>query len=491
MNPESGVADGLGTETLYMSAVELVRRIKARELSPVEVAKAALRQAQRLQPALNAFSVIMEKEALAGARAAEEAVGRGDALGPLHGVPFVIKDTFGVQGQNVTFGSRLFEDSVSQSDALVVERLKAAGAIPIGITNMPEFGHKATNDSPLHGITRNPWDSRRTPGGSSGGSAAAVCTGAGTFGIGTDGAGSVRIPAACCGVVGLKGTLGTIPNPTAVDAFGSLVVAGPLTRTVADAHLAARAMSGANAHDPFSYATSDFGELRKPRGRLDGVRILWAPKMGNELIDREVLELTSRSVRQLESMGANVEEVPLDLSISADLLFILNPTMHCGRFEKYLEADADKFDPSFRQSVEWGASISGAQLQRAFFERTNLFRRIQDLFAKYDFIVSPALSAPALSVEQQAWDPVEIGGHRGRSARYEWFIYAHPFNLSGNPAISIPSGWTEDGLPVGLQIAGRWHEEGEILAVAGELEAVQPWEHRYAQLDRHLSSVAR
>lgn len=475
---------GLDSELLGLPAGELARRIRAREVSPVEAVESALRQAERVQAEYNAFTVITASEALSAARRAEEAIVQGRAGGPLHGVPFTVKDMIPVKGQRITFGSCIFEDWVAGADALVVERLRAAGAVLIGITSMPEFGHKATNDSPLHGITRNPWDRTRTPGGSSGGAAVAVCTGAGAFALGTDGAGSVRIPAACCGVVGLKGTLGTVPNPEAADAFGSLIVTGPLTRTVADAHLVMQVLSGAHPHDPLSYRAGGLGPLPEPRGRLAGQRVLWVPSMGNALIDEEVLALTARSVHRLESMGASVTEMPLDLTVSAELLFVINPSLHYARFGRYLESHGDRLDPSFRQSIEWGASLSGAQLQSALFQRTELFRRIQDLLSSHDLIVSPTLSAPALPVEQQAWEPVEIGGRTGRTARYEWFSYTHPFNHAGNPAVSIPCGWTASGLPVGLQIAGRWHAESEVLTAAAELEAAQPWRDRYPGVDR-------
>jgi aspartyl-tRNA(Asn)/glutamyl-tRNA(Gln) amidotransferase subunit A len=467
---------------LYTSVEDLVGRFKARELSPVEAMQLALQRAKQSQETVNAFSVITEDDALAAARAAERAVMRGDALGPLHGVPFVVKDMIPVQGQKITFGSYLFKNRISDADAVVVQRIKKAGAILIGITNMPEFAHKATNDSPLYGITRNPWNTQFTPGGSSGGSAAAVCIGAGGFGIGTDSAGSIRIPASCCGLVGLKGTQGMVPYEEAPDTFGNLSVIGPLTHTVADAYLIEHIMSGKDTHDALSYGADRIGHVRPPRENLEGVRVLWAPKIGNELIDEEVLQLTKQSIRQLESMGASIDEMSLDLGVSADLLFVIKSSANYAKFGEYLKTSANEFDSSFRQSIERGAYVTGAELQTAIFERTNLFRRIQDLFIKYDFIISPSLSAPALSVDQKAWDPVRIGNRYGRSARYEWFSYAHPFNNAGNPAVSIPCGWTKAGMPVGLQIAGRWYAESEILSMAAELEAAQPWQTRHPSL---------
>jgi aspartyl-tRNA(Asn)/glutamyl-tRNA(Gln) amidotransferase subunit A len=464
----------------FTPATELAARIRRRELSPVELMGAVLARIERLQPRLNAYTVVYPDRALAAARRAEADVTAGRTLGPLHGVPFSVKDMVASEGMRLTFGSCMFEHNVAGHDAVAVQRLKAAGGIAIGMTAMGEFGHKAFNDSPLWGVTRNPWRLDLTTGGSSGGAAAAIAAGMGPLGIGTDYAGSVRIPASCCGIVGLKGTLGAVPHEDAPEAFGGMLHIGPMARTVADAALMMSVMMGPHPADPLSYGALGAGRVADASGRagVRGKRLAWMPKVGNLGIDADVLAATRSAVGQLERNGALVEEIEVDLRASADIIFAVTPAAFYAQYGSRLPEFAGRLDPSFRAVIERGADGLAHACLTALMRRTELFRQVQRLFDKYDFLVSPTLSAPALPATHKAFDELTIGNVAAGTPRYSWYPYTHPFNVTGHPAISVPVGWSREDLPIGLQIVGPWHEEDGLISVAALLEKIQPWAHR-------------
>src|SRR6266513_4117162 len=282
----------------FTSAAELAALIAQRVVSPVEIVDIVLDRIERTQPTLNAFMTVCADEARAAAKEAEAVVMRGDALGPLHGVPFAVKDLVKTAGVRTTFGSWALAENVPRADSPSVARLKAAGAVLVGKTTTPEFGHKCFTEAPLFGRTANPWDLSRTCGGSSGGAAAAVAAGLAPIGIGTDGGGSSRIPAACCGVGGFKQTLGLVPHYLTPDGFGNQSHITPMTRTVMDAALMLQAMAGPHRCDPHSLglAVPDFVAAARADGRLKGVRIAWRPLLGNTILSREVRDACERTL---------------------------------------------------------------------------------------------------------------------------------------------------------------------------------------------------
>src|SRR5262245_3865187 len=294
---------------IEIDALTLARRIRAKEISPVAVVDAVLRRIDALQPTVNAFITVTAEEARVSARLAEAAVMAGRPLGPLHGVPFSVKDLLYAKGVRATMGSLIYADQIPSEDAVPVRRLREAGAILIGKTTTPEFGHKPLTDSPLFGLTRNPWDLSRTAGGSSGGAAAAVATGQGPLAVGTDGGGSIRIPAACCGVVGLKPTLGRVPHVHQADLFSSTSYIGPMARTVDEAAACFDVIVGFDARDPYSRPEPP-DEARDLEVR--GLRLGWLPRVGNRLVDPEVSRACEAAVRHLERQGAAVETVEED-----------------------------------------------------------------------------------------------------------------------------------------------------------------------------------
>ncbi|MEK7220064.1 MAG: amidase family protein, partial [candidate division NC10 bacterium] len=291
-----------------MPASELSAAIRAKRVSPVEVVEAVLDRIERLNPRLNAYCTVTAESARREAAAAEAAVMRGDALGPLHGVPVSVKDLVITRGVRTTFGSRIYENNVPQEDAPLVERLKAAGAILVGKTTTPEFGWKGVTDSPLLGITRNPWNPERTPGGSSGGAGAAVAAGLAPLAVGTDGGGSIRIPGSFCGVFGLKPTYGVIPVYPA-SATGTLSHAGPMTRTVRDAALMLQVMAGPDDRDPLSFPLEGMDFVAGLEGEIHGLRVAWSPTLGYAVVDPEVRLVTEAAAKRFSDLGCRVEEV--------------------------------------------------------------------------------------------------------------------------------------------------------------------------------------
>lgn len=470
----------------FTPASELAARIRARDLSPVELVEHTLDRIATLQPVLNCFITVCADQALDAARRAEAAVRRGDALGPLHGVPFSVKDLVNTEGVRTTFGSHVFEDNVPAADAVSVARLKAAGAILVGKTTTPEFGHKPFTDAPLFGRTRNAWDAGRTSGGSSGGAAVAVACGLGPLAVATDGGGSTRIPAACNGVVGFKQTLGLVPHDQTPDGFGNQAFITPTTRTVMDTALMLAAMAGPDRSDPHSIglATQDYVAAARPVGDLKGVRIAWRPLLGNQVIDREVLALCEAAVARLAALGATVEPVEDDFGNTEPTWLVLTHSFWHGRFASYLAQHGNRMTPSLVRQIENGARYSAADLQQAIFARTAIYRQIQSWFDGYDLLVTPTLTRTALPIDGDLFAPIEIEGKTVDTARKAWYPYTHPFNLSGNPAVTLPCGFARDGLPVGFQIIGRLAEDDRVLRAAALFEAAQPWaQHRPALSD--------
>ncbi len=469
----------MSDDLVYTPATVLAERIRRRRLSPVDLVDAVLARIEALQPTLNAFVTVTREEARGAALEADAALRRGDAVGPLHGVPFSVKDLVATAGVRTTFGSRLYERFVPTEDGVSVRRLAAAGAILVGKTTTPEFGHKAVTDAPLFGITRNPWDPTRTPGGSSGGAGVAVAAGMGPLGVGTDGGGSIRIPAACCGIVGLKATLGTVPHGQPPDLFGTVSYVGPMTRTVGDAALMLAVMAGPDDADPHSLgrAPDDYVRAAVP-GRLEGLRVAWMPTVGNRAVDREVKALCERAVRRLEGAGAHVEPAEVDFTPCEAIFLTLSRATNFGRFGDRLPEWRDRLDASLVDSIEKGRGLTAADLARAIFARSDLYRQVQGLFRRYDLLATPTLSAPPPPAGRSALEPIEVEGRPAGSFRGAWYPYTVPFNQTGHPAISVPAGFTAAGLPVGLHLVGPWHHEARLLGAAALLEAEAPWADR-------------
>jgi len=470
-------------DLLFMPAVKATALIRSKKLSPVEYVDTVLKAIDRAQPKFNCFRVVMAEEARRDAKAAERAVADGAPLGPLHGVPISIKDLVDVKGVPTRHGSAIFDGNTpAAADDVLVARLRHAGAIVIGKATTPEFGVKGLTDGPSFGTTRNPWNLERTPGGSSGGGAAAVAAGLGPLSLGTDGAGSIRGPASCSGLVGLKPTLGVVPIDGSRDAFGNNVYAGPLARTITDAAVMHSVLVGPSEKDPWSLGSSGQRPLSPTlAGRdLAGVRIGYLELTANPRIAADVRANTRACLAAWQDMGATVEEITdkIDwIEYEGRVLYQANFAVFCAQ---YLPKWQNQMDPVTLAFMERGAKFTLADFRNAQYARTALFRRIQALFERYDFLVTPTNSRTALDVSHDAAnDEVVVDGVKCGITRQGWTSYQYPFNLTGHPAMAVPSGFGADKLPTSVQIVGKWGCETDVLRLGALLEDARPWaQHR-------------
>lgn len=459
----------------YTPAHQVSQAIRDKKISPVEVVRNSLARIEEVNPVLNCFCFVYPEEALSQARAVEEAIAAGRDVGPLAGVPVAIKDFTPTRGKTTTRGSRTFADWVPEEDALIVERLRAAGAILVGKTTTPEFAYSSFTESPLWGATRNPWDPDRTPGGSSGGSAAAVATGCVPFAEGTDMGGSVRIPASFCGIVGLKPSLGRIPMDILPTVFDSISHFGPLARSVSDAALFLSVTQGPDDRDIQSLAPAIEVPVPTPSD-LTGVRLALNLDFGFYAVDPEVEAAVRRAAEVLRDAGAVVEQVALDWD--RDIVaawFDYWGVFLAACFGEFLETRREDLDPNVAALMETGRRMDAVAFKRIEFLRTRQWRKLAAVLADHDALLCPtmALPAPEIGRGDAAFDWVDEAG------RYHGLDMTSPFNFTPQcPAFSVPAGFTEAGLPIGLQIVGRRFDDLGVLRIGAALERVQPWAER-------------
>ncbi len=473
------------TDLWRLSAATLRDKIADREVSPVELTRAVLERVDRLQPVLNCFITVIADHAMLAAQQAEDAVMKGETLGLLHGIPFAAKDLVNTAGVRTTFGSLLHEKNVPTEDAVAAARVKAAGAILFGKTTTPEFGHKAMTDAPLFGRTRNAWSAERSSAGSSGGAAVAVAAGLGPIGIATDGGGSTRIPAAANGVVGLKQSNGVIPHSQVADAFGNYTYVTPMTRTVMDTALMLQAMAGPHDSDPWSIGMvpQAYVAAALPEGDLKGKRILYSVTLGNTAVSKDVRAAFERALGKLRELGAELIELTDDLPDMEPVWRVINHTTWRARFDDMVRREGNRMTPSLVRQVAQAAEWTGADYQRAMFQRADLFRMVQRWFQTADYLVTPTLSRTALPIAQDLFEPIHIDGVEVGELRRNWFPYTMPFNITGHPAITLCCGYgASDGMPIGLQILGRFRDEASILHAAALYEASEPWLEKWPEL---------
>jgi len=451
-----------------MTAIELRGKIAQRRISPVEVTRRALEKAEATQASLNAFFVLMPEQALAAAKAAEDAVMRGDPLGSLHGVPISIKDLIAVGGERFAFGSRCMADNVAAADAPSVERVRRAGAILIGKTTTSEFGCKGVGDSPLTGVTRNPWNLQKTPGGSSAGAAASVAAGITPFALGTDGGGSVRIPGCLTGLAAIKGQFGRIPV-WPVSATTTLAHVGPMARNVEDAALLFMACAGYDERDPYSVAGPVPDLLAACRQDVKGMRVAYSPTLGYARPDAEVLRVVDRAAKQFEALGCKVDLV--ERVFERDPVDIWSAEFYAGagtRLRPFLESKRELIDPAVAEILEQALRQELRDYYGKVFERYALRDSLRPFFERYDILLSPVLPVTSLDVGKNVPDRL-----RDRNL-VSWVYYTYPFNLTGQPAATVCAGIAADGMPVGIQIAGRALGEADVVRAAAAYERSQP-----------------
>lgn len=458
--------DALG----WMSASDLAAAIAKKRVSPVEVVDAVLERIEKLKR-LNAYVTVDAEGARKAAKAAERAVTRrGAKLGPLHGVPFSVKDLVLTKGIRTTFGTPFYRDNVPTEDAPMVERLRAAGAILIGKTNTPAFGWIGVTDNLLFGPTRNPWNLERTPGGSSGGAAAAVAAGLAPLAIGTDGGGSIRKPASFAGIFGLKPSYGRIPTSPASAAW-SLSHIGPMTRTVKDAALMMNACAGPDERDQFSLPAAGVDYVKALKRRLQGLRVAYSDTLGfAPVLDPEVREVTVKAARAFREIGCRLEEVNPGWPSAYDAWRTIFFGGIATRMAAYLDRP-DQIDRGLLPIIEEAVKYPATKYVQAWFDRLAWWRHAREFFVKYDLLLTPTVAFPPFPVGVDY--PTEIAGKP--APREAVNVFTFPFNLTGQPASSVPCGFTRAGLPIGLQIVGRRFDDATVLRASAAFEAVRPW----------------
>jgi aspartyl-tRNA(Asn)/glutamyl-tRNA(Gln) amidotransferase subunit A len=456
----------------FTPACTLAADIAARRISPVEATAAILRRIAQIDPAVNAFAHLDAAGAMAAAHTAEAAIMRGDPVGPLHGVTVTIKDLAPVAGMPFGRGSPVFAGAVATEDAPIVTRLRQAGAIVLGKTTTSEFGWSAVSRSPASGITHNPWGGGLNAGASSAGAGAAAAAGFGPLHQGSDGAGSVRLPAHFCGVVGFKPTFGRVPYlPLPNNDYMSHI--GPLTRTVADAALMFGVMAGAH---PWDHTTLDGRADLTPANLAAGVRglrIAYSPDLGVARVDGDVATLVAAAARTFEALGAHVETVtPAWAAAGPDLIRGVW-SAHMAAYGHHLPQWADQMDPGLVACIHSADAMTLPDYLALRARKYAYAAAVHRWFDDWDLLLTPSASVAAFPVErlmpadwpQHPWDWLS------------WAEFSYPFDIAQNPAISIPCGFTAAGLPVGLQIVGRRLDDGATLRAATAFEAAQPWAH--------------
>lgn len=467
-----------------LSAAETAAAIRSRRVSALEVIDATLARIERLQPILNCFITVCADRARDEARDVDRRVARGEDVGVLGGVPLAVKDLVNTAGVRTTFASYIHEHNVPARDSVSIARLRKAGAILVGKTTTPEFGHMVWTEAPLFGRTRNAWNGERTSGGSSGGAAAACAAGIAPLHVATCAGGSTRIPAACNGVVGFKQSLGLIPHDMAPDAFGNLSYITPTTRTVTDTALMLHVMSGPDWSDPHSFGASNAGILAAAdtNGDLKGLRFAWRPFLGNTVIDKEYMAIASDAARTFEALGATMSEMADDMEPTEPMWLVLSTALWRARFADLLPKWRDRMSRTLVGQMERGGEHTAEMLAKANLQRTALYRKVQSWFDTVDVIVMPTLTRTAVPIQEGLFEPIEIEGRKVDTVRKAWFPYTHPFNLTGNPAVTLPAGFHSDGLPVAIQLVARRGADALLIKAAALFEKSRPWSERRPNL---------
>ncbi len=447
----------------WATAVELAGLIRGGQLSAREVMEAHLAQIARENPKVNAIVTLLPEQALAAAAAADEAQARGEATGILHGLPVVHKDLVETKGVRTTYGSPLFADHVPDFDVLIVERLRAAGAIMLGKSNTPEFGAGSQTFNPVFGATRNPYDLSKTSGGSSGGAAAALASGMVPIADGSDLGGSLRNPASFCNVVGLRPSPGRVPRWPVSMAWNTLSVLGPMARTVQDVALMLAAMAGPDARDPIAIREPGSIFMRNLERDFSGVRIAWGTDFGGLPVDPRVTAVLEGRRHSLEDLGCIVEAREPDFRDADEIFKVLRAWGFAMNYGPLLKNKREQMKESVIWNIEQGLDLSAEQIGRAEMKRTALYQRVRKFMETVAFMIFPVSQVPPFPVEQEY--VTEINGVQMESY-IDWMRSCYYISLLGLPAISVPCGFTDEGLPVGMQIVGRHQDDFGVLQLA-------------------------
>lgn len=458
----------------WLSATEMAASVASNNLSPNEIAEAMIQRVDAVNPSINAIVQFDREQVTRDAAELSRQQEAGEKLGPLHGVPFTIKDLTAVDGLPTTFGMKPMADNIATGNAVVVDRLRGAGGLFLGKTNTPESGYYGGTDNHLYGPTHNPWKLGNSAGGSSGGASAAVAAGLGPLAEGSDGAGSVRIPSALCGVVGLKPTTGVIPQTILAGRFYNWAYHGPITRTVADNALMLDIMAGPDNADPLSIERAETSYVEASKGDVKGLRVAWSTNLGLGHVDPEVLAVCLDALSAFEELGARITEATPQWGNPSESMW--NGIWVPGFASEYdlldWENQRGEVDDNLIEIMHEAERLTGVDVGRADAFRGVMWDTWTTFMNDYDVLVSPTLASATFPLSQFA--PSWLEGASLREQLLDW-LFTYPYNMLNNPAITVPAGFTADGRPVGLQIAARHRRDALVLRAAANFEAVRPW----------------
>ena len=457
----------------FEPAWKLGELIRAKKVSPVELVEAFFKRIEKLNPKLNAYLTLDVEGAMKSAKEAEKALSKRKKLGLLHGVPISIKDLEVTKGLRTTLGSLAFKDTIPDKDTIVVERVRASGAIILGKTNTPEFGLSGTTENRLGDPCFNPWDITRTAGGSSGGAAAALAAGLCPLATGSDGGGSVRIPASFCGVYGIKPSQGRVPRYGGLGrpAFSQFSQPGPLARSVKDAALLLNVLAGRDPRDPTCQQEAPPDFQKALDGKVKGMRIGWSPDLGYAAVDPEVVKITSKAARVFEGLGCTVEEVDIKLENPFEYFFNMFSSDIYASYGHLMEDYYYELSEFAVRSFNHARNVKGSEYSRALLAIQVMRAQMARLMEKFDLLLTPTMAVTAFLVGQR---PREIGG-RPVDPFWGFLPFTFPINMTGQPAASIPCGFSKEGLPVGLHLIGRFKDEMTVIRASAAFEGARPW----------------
>ena len=463
-------------ELCFTPATRIAGLVRNGELSAVDVTQAVLDRIEAIDGRLNSVVTVAAGNALEAAEAVDAALAKGEDPGPLGGVPVTVKDLMWTKGIRTTFGSRIHENNVPEADGPLVARLKRAGAIVIGKTNTPEFGHMGVTHNQVFGVTRNPWSLDHSPGGSSGGAGAAVAAGLGPIAVGSDGGGSIRIPSSFSGVFGLKPNLGRVPQYPVNIGLEWMSHAGPMTRTVEDAGLMLDVMAGPDERDMSTLPPppSSFQDAARMTD-IGDLRIGWSPTLGFATVDAEVAEITERAARMLGDLGRKFEEIENVFDDPSPAWYTLFAMKFAASHQDDFDRVRDILEPGYIEFIEAGFKVSAIDCANAGHVRRLLTQRMGEVLSEFDVLLTPTVAVPPLPIGVD--NPETVNGKK--VSIFGWTPFTYPFNMTGQPASSVPCGFTADGRPVGLQIVGRRFDEYTVLRASAAFERAAPWaQHR-------------
>lgn len=464
----------------FMSAFEMREKIKTQELTSVEITETIIERIEKINPIINSYCTPTFELAREMAKKADDVIRRDGKQGLLHGIPLSIKDLMQTKGIRTTYGSRLYEDFIPDQDDIAVQRLFSSGAVMLGKTNTPEFGSIALTNNKIFGETKTPWDIEKNSGGSSGGAAAAVAGGIGPLALGSDGGGSIRVPSSCCGVYGLKPTYGRIPSyPRIGIVFKEMDHYGPIVRYVKDAALMLNVMKGYHPADPDSLPNDDIDYIKILEDKPNKLKIGYSMTLGfGKILEDEVKENVLKGIQKFEQFDWDIEEVDIKIKKPETAFKTLVSIGYAYDLQKDFNNRLEDLTPDLIGSIRLGLDNSAMNVGKAKEQRKQIYEVMYQYFKNYDILITPTTPCPAF---KPGW--LDSGttfptiGKKTLSIT-SWMTFTYPFNMTGHPAASIPSGWNTSGLPIGMQIVGKRYDEKTVLQVSKAFEDISPWQDK-------------